>query len=163
VNDPQGLNLYSYTRNSPTNLIDPDGREYKHTYNRTTKTITLKADVLVTGSNAAAVAAAMQNFVDAKLNGKHRASNGVTVNVDVNVTSDPSKLRSTAVSSTNVMQVDDKSPRTQVADDGKTGKGNTADLMETTVGWTFPRSEGQLYKGGGRRSCNPSSQWQSNG
>lgn len=146
LEDPQSWNRYAYTRNNPLKYVDRDGKDYQLAYNSKTNTTTVTINIVLTGPGATKqLAADWQKDTGAKIGGPHKTSFGMTLDIKVNVTTDP---KSVPAADRNEMNVDPAAKKTEVSPtpDGKhanQGTGTPEDLSDPNV-----RTHETLHYGG---------------
>ena len=151
--DPQSWNRYTYVRNNPLMLVDPDGRDYRYFYNPKTNTLTMTINIILTGPGATKqLAADWQRDTTEQIGGKHKTSFGMTLDIKVNVTLD---AKSVPAAGRNEMNVDPANKKTEVTPtaDGRganQGTGTPADLSDPNV-----RTHETLHYGGLRDQYDP--------
>jgi RHS repeat-associated protein len=140
LEDPQSWNRYGYTRNNPLKYVDPDGKDYQIVYNPKTNTATVTINIVLTGpGDNKQLASDWQKDTNAKIGGKHQASFGMTLDVKVNVTTDPESLPALG---RNEMDVDSAHQKTELTATNK-GTGTPTDLAEPNA-----RTHETLHFGG---------------
>jgi len=129
--DPQSWNRFAYSRNNPLAFVDLDGKDFIYgRYNPKTNTEPVTINILLTGPGATEeLAASWEKKANAGIGGPRKTSFGLTIDIKVNVTTDP---RALPAAGRNEMKVDPTAKKTEVTG-GNQGTGKPDEISDPTT------------------------------